>query len=55
MDDLCPDDPEYYCPTCGGRIPDEQEIAYTDYYGVDDTEGSFTRYYCSQACINERR
>jgi hypothetical protein len=52
---ICPDDPEDRCPTCGGRIPDGCGIPCTEYLGLDDTEGTYTRWYCSQQCITDRR
>lgn len=55
MHNLCPDDPEDRCPTCGGRIPQEAGIPVTEYYEMDDSEGSYTRVYCSEACISKRR
>jgi hypothetical protein len=50
MQDLCPDDPEDRCPGCGGRIPDGCGIPDTQYYGLDDRDGTYTVYYCSVRC-----
>ena len=55
MHDLCPDDPEDRCPTCGGRIPNGAGYPCTELLLLDGAEGTFTRWYCSEQCIADRR